>query len=52
VYEAALEGRHMAVSGVSIDEETVRLMQYQRAFQAASRYIAALDELLNILVSI
>lgn len=52
VYEAALEGRHMAVSGVSIDEETVRLMQYQRAFQAASRYIAALDELLNILVNI
>jgi len=52
VYEAALEGRHMAVSGVSIDEETIRLMQYQRAFQAASRYIAALDELLNILVNI
>lgn len=52
VYEASLEGRHMAVSGVSIDEETVRLMQYQRAFQAASRYIAALDELLQILVSL
>ena len=52
VYEASLEGRHMAVSGVSIDEETVRLMQYQRAFQAASRYISALDELLQILVSL
>lgn len=52
VYEASLEARHLAVSGVSIDEETVRLMQYQRAFQASSRYIAALDELLEILVNL
>lgn len=52
VYEASLEARHLSVSGVSIDEETVRLMQYQRAFQASSRYIAALDELLQILVNL
>ncbi len=52
VFEAALEAQHLSVSGVSLDEETIKLLQYQRAFQATARYIATLDELLEILVSL
>jgi flagellar hook-associated protein 1 FlgK len=33
------------VSGVSLDEEAVRLIQFQRAYQASARLIAVLDEL-------
>jgi flagellar hook-associated protein 1 FlgK len=52
VFEMSLRGQKMATSGVNLDEEAVRMMAYQRSFQAAARYIAALDELLEILVNI
>jgi flagellar hook-associated protein 1 FlgK len=34
-----------AISGVSIDEETTNLMNYQRAYQAAARVISTVDDL-------
>jgi len=52
VFESALEGQHLSISGVSLDEETVRLISYQRAFQASARYIATLSDLLGILVNL
>jgi len=52
VYESTLRGQKYTVSGVSIDEETVNLMAYQRAYQANARYISALDELLQIMVNL
>ncbi len=52
VFEDTLSAQHLSVSGVSLDEETIRLMQYQRAFQATARYIATIDELLGILVNL
>jgi flagellar hook-associated protein 1 FlgK len=52
MFEMSLRGQKMATSGVNLDEEAVRMMAYQRSFQAAARYIAALDELLEILVNI
>ncbi|MFC1758068.1 flagellar basal body rod C-terminal domain-containing protein [Planctomycetota bacterium] len=49
----ALAAKEQGLSGVDPNEEMVRMLQYQRAFQAASRYIAtvedALDELFNII---
>jgi flagellar hook-associated protein 1 FlgK len=51
-FEETLRGQKLATSGVSLDEETVRLMAFQRSFQASARYIAALDELFNILTNI
>lgn len=39
-------------SGVSIDEELVNVMKYQRAFEAASRLISATDEMLQTLLAI
>lgn len=40
-----------AVSGVSLDEEAINLMRYQRAYQAASRVIAATDEMIQQLLN-
>jgi len=40
------------VSGVSLDEELVNLLRYQRAFQAASRLITAADEMMATLISL
>lgn len=43
--------QRQSVSGVSLDEETADLMKFQRAFQASSRVIAIVDELLNTVVN-
>jgi len=52
VFETSLRGQKLAISGVNLDEEAVRMIGLQRSFQAAARYIAALDELLEILVNL
>jgi flagellar hook-associated protein 1 len=52
VFTMSLEGQKMALSGVSLDEEAVRMMAYQRAFQACSKYIVTLDELFQLLVTL
>ena len=41
-----------AVSGVSLDEESINLLTFQRQFQAAARFIAVIDETLQTLLSI
>jgi len=51
VFEATLRGQKLATSGVSLDEEAVRLISYQHSFQASARYIGVLGELMDILVS-
>jgi flagellar hook-associated protein FlgK len=35
-----------------LDEEAVKLVAYQQAFQAAARYLQTIDELLDVLISI
>jgi flagellar hook-associated protein 1 FlgK len=52
VFEQALLGQHLAVTGVNLDEEAVRLLTFQRAYQASAKYIATLDELLELLVNL
>jgi flagellar hook-associated protein 1 FlgK len=52
VFEATLNGQKLATSGVSLDEEAVRMLSYQRMFQASARYIATLSELLELLVNL
>ena len=49
-FEQTLRGEKMAISGVNLDEEAVKLIAYQHSFQASARYIAVLDELLDSLV--
>jgi len=52
VFEETLRGQKLATSGVSLDEEAVRLISYQHSFQASARYIRVLGEMLDILVSL
>jgi flagellar hook-associated protein 1 FlgK len=40
-----VQNQRDAVSGVSLDEEAVNLMKYQRAFESASRVVRVVDEL-------
>ncbi|MDZ4852187.1 MAG: flagellar hook-associated protein FlgK [Pirellulaceae bacterium] len=47
-----LEAKHLGVSGVSLDEEGIKMLLYQRAFQASSRVISVTNELLDTLVKI
>lgn len=43
-----LQKRRQAISGVSIDEETVQILQFQRAYQASARLIQTVDQLLQV----
>ena len=40
-----VQNQRDSVSGVSLDEEAVNLMKYQRAFESASRVVRVIDEL-------
>jgi len=51
-FEDTLRGQKLALSGVNLDEEAVRMIALQRSFQAAARYIAALAELLEMVVNL
>lgn len=51
-FQVALEGQHLAISGVSIDEEAVRMIAFQRTFQASAKYISTISELLDVLVNL
>jgi flagellar hook-associated protein 1 FlgK len=52
VFEGTLEGQQQAVSGVSIDEEAIKMITLQRIYQASARYIQTVAELLDVLVNI
>lgn len=52
VFEDTLRGQKMATSGVSLDEEAVRMISFQRSFQASARYIATLADLFDLVVSL
>ncbi|MDP3043922.1 MAG: flagellar basal body rod C-terminal domain-containing protein, partial [Bacillota bacterium] len=40
-----------SVSGVNLDEELTRMMQYQYGYQAAARVVTMMDELLDTLIN-
>jgi flagellar hook-associated protein 1 FlgK len=51
-FESTLHGQQQAVSGVSIDEEAVKMMTMQRIYQASAKYIQTVSDLLDMLVKI
>ena len=51
-FARTLEGQHLGITRVSVDEEAVRMIAFQRAFQASARVIATIDELLGTLVNL
>ncbi|MEW6459207.1 MAG: flagellar hook-associated protein FlgK [Bacillota bacterium] len=46
-----IEALRESVSGVNLDEELTRMIQYQYGYQAAARVITMLDELLDTLIN-
>jgi flagellar hook-associated protein 1 FlgK len=40
-----------SVTGVSIDEEMTKMVQYQQSYNAAARVMSAVDEMLDILIN-
>lgn len=47
-----LEAQRAGLSGVSLDEESINLLQYQRQYQAAARVVATADELMQVLINL
>ncbi|MCW2521783.1 MAG: flagellar hook-associated protein FlgK [Frankiales bacterium] len=47
----SLDAQQQSVSGVSIDEETVNLLTFQRAYQASSRVLTTIDSMLDQLIN-
>ncbi len=46
-----LDQDRSSVSGVSIDEETTNLIQYQHAYQANAKMISTIDQLLDVVIN-
>ncbi len=46
-----LENYQQSISGVSLDEEMVNMMNYQHAFEAAARVIQTADELFGTIIN-
>lgn len=47
-----LEAQRAAISGVSVDEESINLLTYQRQYQGAARFISAVDEMTRVLLQL
>jgi flagellar hook-associated protein 1 len=45
------QDRRQSVSGVSMDEEMSNLIQFQRAYQASSRAMSTMDDMLDVLIN-
>jgi flagellar hook-associated protein 1 FlgK len=52
VFHATLESQFLAIASVNLDEEAVRVITYQRAYQASARLIKTIDDLLESLVNL
>lgn len=48
----SLEAQSASVSGVSVDEESINLLNYQRQYQGAARFISVIDQLTQELLNI
>ncbi len=46
-----LSDQRSAISGVSIDEESVNLIRYQQAYEAAARVITTIDQLTEVVLN-
>ena len=50
--QSALRAQRESVSGVSVDEETIELLRFERAFQGAARYVSTVDELMQEMLAL
>jgi flagellar hook-associated protein 1 len=47
----AADTRRQEVSGVAMDEEVTNMIRFQRGYQASSRVMSTLDEMLDVLIN-
>ena len=47
----AVDNRRQSVSGVSLDEEMANIIRFQRGYQASSRAMSTMDEMLDVLIN-
>ncbi|MCA9104374.1 MAG: flagellar hook-associated protein FlgK [Planctomycetales bacterium] len=52
VFHNMIEAEHLSITGVSLDEEAIKLMTYQRSYQASARVIQTASQLLEVLVNL
>lgn len=51
VIHEGLSAQQQSISGINADEESIDLIQYQRAYQASARLLTVIDELLQTLIA-
>lgn len=50
--QESLSAQRESLSGVSLDEEAVNLIQFQRAFQGSARFITVVNELMDTILQL
>lgn len=51
-YQQTMQAEQQSVSGVNIDEETVNMLSYQRAYEASAQFISTINQLLQDTVNL
>jgi flagellar hook-associated protein 1 len=49
-YAATLEAESLSQTGVNLDEEAAKMLQYQRAYQASARVIQTANEIFDVML--
>ena len=47
-----LELERQSISGVSVDEEAINMIRFQRAFQGAARYVSIIDQMIEEVIAL
>ncbi|MCH7687148.1 MAG: flagellar hook-associated protein FlgK, partial [Planctomycetes bacterium] len=50
-FRESLLGQRAQFSGVSLDEEAIKILEFQHSFQASARLISTIDELFTTLLN-
>ena len=48
----SLQAQRESISGVSLDEESIQLIKFERAFQGAARYVSVVDGLIDEMLNL
>ncbi len=51
-FQESLQSQESSVSGVSLDDETVSMLEYQHDYEASARFISTISDLLDTLVQL
>ncbi|MDR2171109.1 MAG: flagellar hook-associated protein FlgK [Planctomycetaceae bacterium] len=52
LYQASIQAQRDSISGVNIEEEIILMMTYQRNFQANSRLVTTINEMMQTLIDL